>query len=156
MRRFGERLRVLRRDGGLRQIAAAEELGITAEYLRQLERGERRPSFEILWNLGSLYGASFDELFEGLGCGEEFVRPKRRRPNGPKLSPDPQWDYAQSRADWSDQEPTEDEYDRLARRMGCLTQDQLARVDFDRCTSFMLEGRLFYRLKPLTPAWARS
>ena len=59
---FGQRLKQLREENGLSQIAIANQLGITEEDINAFENDETMPSAEILVKLSSLYNMSVDEL----------------------------------------------------------------------------------------------
>lgn len=59
---FGQRLKQLREENGLSQIAIANLLGITEEDINAFENDETMPSAEILVKLSSLYNMSVDEL----------------------------------------------------------------------------------------------
>jgi len=48
---FGRRLRVARRAAKITQEQAAEVARLNAKYLGELERGEKRPSFEAIFAL---------------------------------------------------------------------------------------------------------
>lgn len=59
---FGQRLKQLREENGLSQIAIANQLGIKEEAINAFENDETMPSAEILVKLSSLYNMSVDEL----------------------------------------------------------------------------------------------
>lgn len=59
---FGQRLKQLREENGLSQIAIANQLGITEEDINAFENDEAMPSAEILVKLSQLYNMSVDEL----------------------------------------------------------------------------------------------
>ena len=45
---FGKRVRTIRKAARITQERAAEEAGLNPKYLGQIERGEKRPSFEAI------------------------------------------------------------------------------------------------------------
>lgn len=59
---FGQRLKQLREENGLSQIAIANQLGIKEEAINAFENDETMPSAEILVKLSSQYNMSVDEL----------------------------------------------------------------------------------------------
>jgi transcriptional regulator with XRE-family HTH domain len=68
-KRFGKRLRQIRRHKDLTQEQLAEAVGITAEYLSNLERGVNAPSFETLEKLAEVLEVDVTELFGGADPG---------------------------------------------------------------------------------------
>lgn len=61
--RFGKRLRFIRRQKDLTQEQLAEAVGISVEFLSNLERGINAPSFETLEKLAVVLAVSVQELF---------------------------------------------------------------------------------------------
>lgn len=63
MKRFGEKLRTLRKrhEMSLRQLAAALGLAVHG-YVAQIERGERQPSPELIVKVARLFQVSADQL----------------------------------------------------------------------------------------------
>jgi len=63
MKRFGEKLRTLRKrhDMSLRQLAATLGLAVHG-YVAQIERGERQPSPELIVKIARLFRVSADQL----------------------------------------------------------------------------------------------
>lgn len=59
---FSERLSALRKERGLSLIALGEQLSITDEAVRLLEKGKRSPSFEVLCALAEFFDVSLDYL----------------------------------------------------------------------------------------------
>ena len=45
---FGKRVRAIRKAAKITQERAAEEAGLNSKYLGQIERGEKRPSFDAI------------------------------------------------------------------------------------------------------------
>jgi transcriptional regulator with XRE-family HTH domain len=62
MAALAEKIKKLRLARGYTQRAFAEELGISAGYLSQIEMGLRQPSRELLRKMADAYGASLDYL----------------------------------------------------------------------------------------------
>ena len=63
MKRFGEKLRLLRNQQGmsLRQLAA--ELGLSVHgHIAQIERGERKPSADLIVKIARLFDVPADRL----------------------------------------------------------------------------------------------
>lgn len=48
---FGQRIRDVRTSLGLRQEDVADKVGIEAKHLGRIERGEKNPSFELIFSL---------------------------------------------------------------------------------------------------------
>ena len=69
---FGERLARFRKERGLSQVELAKRLGIAQPNLSGYERGEARPSFDVIVELVRVLNVSADEL---LG-----VRPAQPQP----------------------------------------------------------------------------
>lgn len=61
--RFGKRLRFIRRQKDLTQEQLAEAVGISVEFLSNLERGINGPSFETLEKLAGVLAVPVQELF---------------------------------------------------------------------------------------------
>ncbi len=62
---IGRRLRLARKNIGMLQEAAAQELQVTRTTLVAIEKGERGLSFDELRELAALYHVSEDWLIEG-------------------------------------------------------------------------------------------
>lgn len=62
--RFGRRLRHLRRQKDLTQEQLAEAVGISVEFLSNIERGINAPSFETLERLAAVLQLPFDAFFQ--------------------------------------------------------------------------------------------
>jgi transcriptional regulator with XRE-family HTH domain len=62
--KFGKRLRKLRRNKDLTQEQLAEVIGVSADFIGQIERGLRSPSFENLQRLSEVLGVRVEELFQ--------------------------------------------------------------------------------------------
>lgn len=61
---FGERVRAVRTSLGLRQGTVATRVGIEAKHLGRIERGEKRPSFELIFELAEAMDVAPRVLFE--------------------------------------------------------------------------------------------
>ena len=61
---FGKRVRALRRAAKITQEDAAERARLNAKYLGELERGEKRPSFEAILALAKALGTSPAAFFQ--------------------------------------------------------------------------------------------
>jgi len=62
-KKFGKRLRRLRRNMDLTQEDLAERVGVSVTFIGQMERGENAPSFETLEKLAQVLEVEVDELF---------------------------------------------------------------------------------------------
>jgi transcriptional regulator with XRE-family HTH domain len=62
-KKFGKRLRTLRRQAGLTQEQLAEAAQISVDFLSLVERGINAPSFENLEKLAKAIGVPIRELF---------------------------------------------------------------------------------------------
>jgi transcriptional regulator with XRE-family HTH domain len=61
---FGKRLRRLRRQADFTQEQLAERVGVSVEFISNMERGINAPSFETLEKLGVSLDIKVSELFE--------------------------------------------------------------------------------------------
>ena len=62
--KFGKRLRKLRRNKDLTQEQLAEQIGVSGDFIGQIERGLRSPSFENLQRLSEVLEVKVEELFQ--------------------------------------------------------------------------------------------
>ena len=63
MQRFGEKLRVLRKQRGMTLKELAEILGHTTHsHISELETGKRMPSLEVAIKISELFDVSVDQL----------------------------------------------------------------------------------------------
>lgn len=63
MKRFGEKLRALRERRGMSLRQLASELGFSAHgHIAQIERGERKPSADLVVRIARLFEVSTDRL----------------------------------------------------------------------------------------------
>lgn len=61
--RLGEYLKQLRKKKNLTTRGVGELLGISSNYVSEIERGMKSPSDKLLRELANLYGVDEDELF---------------------------------------------------------------------------------------------
>lgn len=64
---IGSNLRKLRYDKNVSLFKAAREIGISGNYLSQIERGEKIPSEAVLHSIGKYYDMNETELFLSYG-----------------------------------------------------------------------------------------
>ena len=63
MQRFGEKLRVLRKQRGLSLRKLASMLGLaTHSHLDRIESGESRPSADLILKIANFFEVSIDQL----------------------------------------------------------------------------------------------
>ncbi len=62
---FGKRLRGLRKQRGMTQEQLAEDLNISLEHMRQIEKGTRSCSIAILDDIARYFNVSSDHLLFG-------------------------------------------------------------------------------------------
>lgn len=75
---FGKRVRAIRKVAKITQEKAAEAAHLNAKYLGEIERGEKRPSFEAIIALANALGVSPATLFQFDG-DESDEKTLRRR-----------------------------------------------------------------------------
>jgi transcriptional regulator with XRE-family HTH domain len=63
-RKFGKRLRYLRRQKDLSQEQFAEITGLSVDFVSNMERAVNTPSFETLQKLADALGVQVIELFD--------------------------------------------------------------------------------------------
>jgi len=75
---FGKRVRVARKAAKLKLEDAAEKLGIHLNHLSKVERGNSRASFELIIQMGRVFGVSPMSffMFEGEETDERVLRRK--------------------------------------------------------------------------------
>jgi transcriptional regulator with XRE-family HTH domain len=61
---FGKRIRAIRKASKITQEAAAEKAQLNPKYLGEIERGEKRPSFEAILALARALNASPAAFFQ--------------------------------------------------------------------------------------------
>ena len=62
--KFGKRLRKLRRNSDITQEELAEKIGVSSNFISQLERGINAPSFEVLAKLAEVFEVPVRDLFD--------------------------------------------------------------------------------------------
>ena len=63
MDRFGEKLRILRNQNGISLRKLADELGYASHnHLAGIERGERKPSVDLVLKIADIFAVSIDTL----------------------------------------------------------------------------------------------
>jgi transcriptional regulator with XRE-family HTH domain len=62
--KFGKRLRKFRRNKDVTQEQLAELIGVSADFISQIERGLRSPSFENLQKLSEVLEVPLSEFFQ--------------------------------------------------------------------------------------------
>lgn len=72
---IGDRLYDLRKEKGLSQESAAEELDISRDSLSKYERGKHLINGEVLSKMSKLYGASIEYILHGDSI-EETILPE--------------------------------------------------------------------------------
>ncbi len=60
---FGKRLRKIRRHNDLTQERLAEMLGVSVEFVSNMERGVNAPSFETIEKIAQAFDLPVNELF---------------------------------------------------------------------------------------------
>ena len=68
-KRFGERLRQLRRGAGMSQLDLGVATGVSTPFISGLERGVRQPSLQSLMKLAGGLGVTLEDLVRGLDGG---------------------------------------------------------------------------------------
>lgn len=66
LKRFGQRVRALRKAQGLSQEAFAAECGLDRTYMGGIERGERNVALRNIERIGQTLGISISDLMQGL------------------------------------------------------------------------------------------
>jgi transcriptional regulator with XRE-family HTH domain len=73
---LGEELRRLRKERGLTLEEAANEIGITLQYMSLLEKGQRKSvAFEIMVNIARFYGVPLDYFTAFFDDNHDAVKP---------------------------------------------------------------------------------
>ncbi len=62
-KKFGNRLRQLRKEKKLRQDDVAEDLNVSRQTISKYERGVRQPDYFMLMKIADYYHVSIDYLF---------------------------------------------------------------------------------------------
>ena len=63
-KRFGERVKRLRREKGLSQEGLADAIGVDRSYMGFIERGERNPTLDKMNKISKALNVSMKDLFE--------------------------------------------------------------------------------------------
>lgn len=65
MQRFGEKLRVLRKQRAMTIVDLAAALGYTANsYISELERGKKKPTTDLVFKVAKLFNVTTDQLLD--------------------------------------------------------------------------------------------
>lgn len=64
IRTNGQKIRLAREKNGLTLAQLAEKVGKTAPYISDIERGNRRGSYETLERIASILGLKMEEIRE--------------------------------------------------------------------------------------------
>lgn len=62
MRRFGEKLNILRKNQGLTMRQLGDMLGVHNTFISQLEKGRRKPNAEMILKIADIFGVTADQL----------------------------------------------------------------------------------------------
>ncbi len=62
MKRFGEKLHILRKQQGLSQRQLGEMLGISGSHVGAIERGEKTPNATMILKIADTFGVTTDQL----------------------------------------------------------------------------------------------
>lgn len=60
----GRRIRALRNAKGMTQIALGDAVGVSEEWIRRIERGEGKPSLDVVEALAKALGIAAADLFD--------------------------------------------------------------------------------------------
>ena len=74
----GKRVRQLRRQHNLTQLALCEKLSISETYLRKIESGERSASIDLYIEIAAFFWVSLDYLILGTEQSSGSLKPKIR------------------------------------------------------------------------------
>lgn len=74
----GKRVRHLRRQHNLTQLALCEKLSISETYLRKIESGERGSSIDLYIEIAAFFRVSLDYLILGAEQSSGSLKPKIR------------------------------------------------------------------------------
>ncbi len=66
LKRFGDRVRQLRKDGGYSQESFADECGLDRTYMGGIERGERNVALRNIGKIAEALGISISNLMDGV------------------------------------------------------------------------------------------
>ncbi len=62
MKRFGEKLRSLRRRDGLTQKQVGDRLGVSRVYIVQMEQGQKIPNAAMILKIADIFDICIDKL----------------------------------------------------------------------------------------------
>lgn len=62
-KRFGARVRELRRERGMTQLELADKIGIRGSYVSDLESAQKEPCLKVIKMLADGFGVSLRRLF---------------------------------------------------------------------------------------------
>ena len=68
---FGQYMRGLRKEQKLSLRAASSDAGVSITYICQIEKGDKKPSAEILKKLAPVYGVPIQDILKEAGYFEE-------------------------------------------------------------------------------------
>ena len=68
MQQIGNRIRLVRKGQQMSQNELSERVGISSNYLCEIERGRRTPSSQILFYISDALNVSTDYLLKGTDC----------------------------------------------------------------------------------------
>lgn len=68
MQQIGNRIRLVRKGQRMSQNELSERVGISSNYLSEIERGRRTPSSQILFYISDALNVSTDYLLKGTDC----------------------------------------------------------------------------------------
>lgn len=57
-----------RKKAGLTKVALASKIGITRQYLAQIEEGLSKPTVPVLYRISKVFGCTLDDLVEEEEC----------------------------------------------------------------------------------------
>lgn len=66
LKTFGSRIQELRRKNNLTQSELAEKIGISTNFIRMIERGEKNTTIENVFKIARALNVKFSNLFEEL------------------------------------------------------------------------------------------
>ena len=74
---IGNRIRSIREERKLSQMAFAEMIGISREHLGRIERSPKQPSVEVLANISNCTGYSVDYIL--FGCCNPYTDQRQEK-----------------------------------------------------------------------------
>ena len=64
MKRFGEKLRILRKQRGLTVQQLGDMLGVHNSHIVRMEKGNRKPSVDLVLKISRVFDVSSDQLIK--------------------------------------------------------------------------------------------